>query len=297
MRSCLPALKDFLASRQPFYSADLFTISLLNGSTLRLTSADRNISYGGNTWLGVPGNPVIQRSTWKMTNTPEVPDMAIVISSTGSDYSGGNIKQQAHNGLLDGATIQLDRVFMPTPGDTSLGTVLLFSGRTSTVEIDGLQIKLTVKALSIILQQFMPRNMYKAGCSWALYGTGCGLNRATWTATNTVGSGSSLSQIVTTGDWILPSAATVPIASLLLGTLTIASGSASGQRRTIVGGTTGAGGGVIKFGYPLYSVPSPGDSLTAVLGCDKTQATCLSRFNNLQNYRGFDYIPIAETAF
>jgi uncharacterized phage protein (TIGR02218 family) len=47
---------------------------------------------------------------------------------------------------------------------------------------------------------------------------------------------------------------------------------------------------------PLPLVPSAGDAFTAYPGCDKTQATCTTKFANLGAFRGFPFIPQPETA-
>ena len=55
-------------------------------------------------------------------------------------------------------------------------------------------------------------------------------------------------------------------------------------------------GGVIYFNSPLPLLPNAGDAFTAYPGCDKTQATCTGKFNNLANFEGFPYVPVPETA-
>lgn len=295
MRTASTALKNFLATRQPWWSADLFTLTLNTGSVITVTSADRAITYSGTTWTAV--GPMFTRTSWKMSNVPDPPDMEIQINTSGTDFSLGNLKLLAHNGLLDGSTVLLQRAVMSAPGDTTMGLVTLFSGSTSSIDIDGIGIKLNVKAKSIILQQNMPRNIFTSGCSWSLYGGGCTLNRAAWTATNTVGSGSTKYGIVVTGNWVLPSGSTVTNANLILGTIALTSGSGTGQRRSITGPGSGSGAGTVTVGYPLYVVPSAGDTVTATLGCNKSPTTCTNTFANIQNYRGFDYIPPAETAY
>lgn len=294
MRPALPALVDFLATRQPWWSADLFTVVLLDGTTLRYTSFDQDISFGGYTWTSPPLGPNITRSNWKMTNTTDVPDMTVIISSAGLDYNGQNFKLLAHQGFFDGASMMLERAVMPTPGDVSLGLTNLFEGKVSSIEIDGIKITLTIKALSTILQTYMPRNIYTTGCSWALYGSGCTLSRAAHTATNTAAAGSSSTSIKTAGPWVLPDLTNPAIAGMILGTINITSGFGTGQSRTILGGTTSISGGQINIGYPLYRLPSAGDTLTLYLGCNKTQERC-TELNNIQHYRGFDFIPPAET--
>lgn len=295
MRSASGTLKTFLATKQPWWSADLFTITLSDGTVLRYASSGIPITYGGNTWLAT--GPLFQRSSWKMAGIGDTSEMVVQINTNGADYTA-NFKLIAHNGYLDGATVLLQRAVMAVLGDTTMGIVTMFSGRVSQIDIDGIGVKMSVKAPTISLQQQFPRNRYTAGCMWTLYGTGCGLTRATWTAANTVGaSGITNTSVPTPGNWILPSTVIAPMSELILGTFKIISGAGAGQARPIVGGTSSAGTGYILLGYPLYTLPAPGDSIIAVLGCNRSKTVCTNVFGNSQNYRGFDYIPPAETAF
>ena len=49
--------------------------------------------------------------------------------------------------------------------------------------------------------------------------------------------------------------------------------------------------------YPLPFAPAPGDTFNVAFGCDHTQATCQSKFNNLVNFRGFPYVPPPQLAY
>lgn len=71
--------------------------------------------------------------------------------------------------------------------------------------------------------------------------------------------------------------------------------------------TSGANNGTLKairsyfaqqffFNSPLPFAPNAGDTFIAYPGCDKTQATCTAKFNNLANFEGFPYVPVPETA-
>ena len=40
-----------------------------------------------------------------------------------------------------------------------------------------------------------------------------------------------------------------------------------------------------------------GDEYTAVAGCDRSRSTCVDRFNNIENYRGFPDIPTEQESF
>jgi uncharacterized phage protein (TIGR02218 family) len=55
-------------------------------------------------------------------------------------------------------------------------------------------------------------------------------------------------------------------------------------------------GGTVYFVVPLPALPTAGDTFTIYPGCDKTQATCASKFSNLANFGGFPYVPVPETA-
>ena len=49
--------------------------------------------------------------------------------------------------------------------------------------------------------------------------------------------------------------------------------------------------------YPLPFAPATGDAFNVAFGCDHTQATCVAKFNNLPNFRGFPYVPPPQLAF
>lgn len=115
MRAAASALVTLLASRQPLWSADLFTFTLRNGVVLRLASTDIDIVFGGITWTAANAGSVgITRGAWSIKNTIDIPSLEIDIVSSGTDYTGGaNIKLAIHDGLLDGAGVSLQRVFAP----------------------------------------------------------------------------------------------------------------------------------------------------------------------------------------
>jgi hypothetical protein len=47
---------------------------------------------------------------------------------------------------------------------------------------------------------------------------------------------------------------------------------------------------------PLPVAPATGTAFTAYAGCDKSMATCQGKFNNVINFKGMPFIPVAETA-
>jgi uncharacterized phage protein (TIGR02218 family) len=292
MRAASAGLISLLLSRQPTWQADLFTFSLLNGTTLRLCSSDKNITYGGNTWIAANAGSVgITRNQWSIKNTLDVPSLEIDIISSGTDYAGGaNMKLAIHNGLLDGAWITLDRAIMQVIdgvyGDTTLGVVEIFAGRTGQVQVMSTGAKITVRGANILMNQYMPKNIFMTSCLHSLYDAGCTMVESTYTFAGVISTASLIAV-----SWVSdPTSGNY--ADLVFGLIEMTSGAALGETRTIgISSSTG-----VAIYYPWYVVPSPGDTFNVVYGCDKTMATCTARFANIQHFRGFPFVPVAETA-
>ena len=56
------------------------------------------------------------------------------------------------------------------------------------------------------------------------------------------------------------------------------------------------GSGLFRFALQLPHPPASGDTFTVYPGCPKTQAACKDKFSNLIHFRGYPYVPPAETA-
>jgi hypothetical protein len=52
--------------------------------------------------------------------------------------------------------------------------------------------------------------------------------------------------------------------------------------------------GQVQLVHPLPFVPNAGDAFLIYPGCDKTRATCTTKFGNRGNYGGEDLIPVPE---
>ena len=78
------------------------------------------------------------------------------------------------------------------------------------------------------------------------------------------------------------------------GELEMTSGDNNGQRRPILKDS----GNTITIVWPLVNDAAGGDTYKIYPGCDKRTTTCLNKFGNINNFRGFIYIPrIEETIF
>jgi uncharacterized phage protein (TIGR02218 family) len=283
----------FLASRAPCWVAELFTHTLVNGAVFRWTSFDRSLTVAGHTWLASrDGGPLITRNRFGVKNTVEVPELELRLGC--SDTLLSNLKTQIHNGIWDGARVEMDRVFMPSPGDTQFGYVLMFNGRQSGAVIDAEGITLTAKGDNVLMNQQAPRNLYQTNCLHTFCDAGCTLSESAYSfAGLTVGTGSTASSI----SFTVPAGFT--IGQFVQGKVTMTSGAASGQVRSV----RNAGGTWLNLTYPLYDAPAPGDTFNLLLGCERTQTACEVRtpvaggtVNNIQHFRGYPYVPQAEIA-
>lgn len=164
-----------------------------------------------------------------------------------------------------------------------IGSVTLFKGRVGTIDSIGrTSAQVTVNSDLVLLDLQMPRNVYSPFCLHVLYDSGCGANggpvKSAYGFTGTAAAGSAFTLINWSG----------AVAEMTQGTITFSSGVNSGVSANIKSVVAGVS---LTLAYPLKSAPSPGDAFTAYWGCDHTQATCTSRFNNVANFRGFPYVP------
>jgi uncharacterized phage protein (TIGR02218 family) len=294
LRSASGALITALAGGVPLWRASIFTFTLIDGVTVyNWTSWDTDLVVSGTTYSSKA--PWLTRTTWSVANTMEVPSMTIKLRALNGAFGGGaQIKTQIHNGLFDGATVSVSDAFMSAPGVTStLGTIALFTGKVAGIDLNGTTATLTVKGKVNDLDQYAPRTLYQIGCNHAFCDAGCTLLKATYTASFAVGSGSGG-----------PTASFIPWASApgapslyQNGEVTMTSGAASGQSRTVAyADATG-----LTLTYPLYQTPAAADTFSALQGCDKTFASgsgrsCTDRANT-QHYKGYEFVPPPNSAY
>jgi hypothetical protein len=296
MRPASTALDLLLGNvNAPLFSGDLFTLTLQDGSTVyRWTSWVKDLLNNDDGFTYISQRPWLTRSKWNVTNTMEVSTLDVNLLALNDGFAGGaDIKAQIHNGLMDGATMLLQRAFMPTPDDTTtLGTIVLFGGIVSTIEpLTGNSAKIKVKGKNNKLAMNAPRNVYQVGCLHAFCDAGCTLSRGSFTTAYTVGAGPTRTFLPWNG------AAPGNAANYRFGSVQITSGPASGQWRTV----RAADSSGLTLVYPLYDLPVIGDGFNAFEGCDKTLnsgsgQSCTDR-SNQQNFRAFPFVPPAETGF
>jgi uncharacterized phage protein (TIGR02218 family) len=137
-----------------------------------------------------------------------------------------------------------------------------------------------------------PRNLIQSACRHVLFDPICGLTQANYAQSNSVAAGSNqltinLGTALTSATWWNANM------SVAQGKLQFTSGQNAGLWYAIKSQNSTT---QIGLAVPTTFPVATGDAFTIYPGCDKTQATCQSRFNNLANNGGFPYVPNPEIA-
>jgi len=288
MKLLSDSLRQLLGGGQ-FYMADCYTFILSDGITIRYTTAETPITDHVTGHVFAAFGPFFERSKVSFRTGVQVDELNITLTARPTDImflDGPAWLPGLRAGVLDGAEVQLDRAFTQDFGDTTAGLVTLFYGRV--VEVDVGRTQATIKAnthLELLNLQW-PWRLFQPGCARTLFDAGCTLSKSSSSFYDDcqVVAGSSLH--------VLKTNCGRPNGWASLGTLTFTSGTLKDQSFAI----KAQGGGTFDLLVPLPSLPAANDGLRVYAGCDKTQATCKTKFNNLQHFAGHPYVPVPETA-
>lgn len=285
MKICSEELKQFLSTleAEKLRVADLYTFKLTNGTVLRYTSADFNVKYNGNTYSCK--NACISRSSMKWQTGLSVDDVTIEFNPGEDDLLGDiTLVQAFRNGSFDGAKIQIDLAFY-TDGWENEPQVLekLFAGTLDVEEIGGSYVKCSAKSYTELLNSEFPTHVYQAGCCYALYGAGCGVDRAKFTQAGYVLQNSTKKVINCNFSKVA--------GYYQNGVVTFLTGKNANVKRSVkIHEKT-----YLQLSTPLQYMPMVGDKFEVTAGCNKTIETCQNKFNNKANFSGTPYVPQAET--
>ena len=287
MKSASAALIALLNSGEQFIMADLYTFTLVGGATiLRYSAAPTPIVANG--YLFAVG-PKFERSKTKVVIGTQVDEFDIKIYPEATDVVGSTpFLEAAWQGQFDGGLVQLERAFMGADaggyGDTSAGTVILFSGRISDIDCSRTGVEMKCRSHLELLNIQMPRRLWQSSCTHVFGDAMCLFNRSSLAAMFSAANGSTTTVIQGA-----PTTAT-PYAQ---GTIIGITGGNAGYSRTI---SSFVSGGTLTVKLAFLSSVAVGDQFQLLPGCDRTLATCTNVFNNALHFGGFPYIPTPETA-
>lgn len=289
MRSLSSNLISHLATNKSFNIADCYTFTLASGTVYRWTTWDADVN--GFTH----GGPILSRTGARFAAGRETSTVDITMGGAGFTLGGVKLTLAAVRGVFYGAKVKIERLFMPAPGDASLGAIPWFEGYVASVMPSSTEVKLTVKSRQERLNIPMPRRTFQPACGYVLYDSNCGVSRALHMATGATAAGTTSSFLAFTDahsdDYWKG------------GVVTITSGPMAGQTRTAIDHVNIAGVSGVTLDLALPSVPANGTAFEIARGCNKashnpdgTPGDCIAKFDNLPRFGGFPFVPKPESA-
>jgi uncharacterized phage protein (TIGR02218 family) len=247
------------------------------GMAAPTTPVDTRVTYSAN---GLK----IKRNRTRVAVGLEVDEMELTVTPASTDTVGSlPFMWAVNNGLLDGATFTLRRVFLSDPA-TVVDSVVLFSGSVSEIAFSRSEANVKVKSELERLNINTPPDVYQPSCRRTFGDALCGFDKESISALGTMSGGNTNRVLNVTG---FGQAAGYFDQGVLLFT----SGDMAGIKRTILTYAPGK----VTLGLPLPRVPGYGDGIKLYPGCDKTPAKCAS-YGNSSMFSAEPFIPVPETA-
>ena len=298
-RSVSMGYLSILKANQEMIIAELYTITLQNGAVDRFTDFDMDLTVNGHLYKS--GSLRIAGLKMKLSVGLNVDEQDIKITALPTDtLTGALFLQGCAQGLLDGATVQRDRAVWAAGGGTTGGgapyldvvnaspiTVyrMAYGLVSEILKIGRTTVELKVKSPLKLLDINLPRRTYQGSCNWALFEPGCTLNKSSFGVNGTVDTGVLANFVPWVGGVpMTPGADGQPY--FALGRLLFTSGTLNNTQFYIANNDSAT-----LFTMGMYTPPAVGDSFTAYPGCAKTFNTCHLKFNNSDNFGGFEFVP------
>lgn len=155
--------------------------------------------------------------------------------------------------------------------------VAYWKGRVLKVSAGGSEISIECESVFTSLKRPGLRARYERSCRHGLYSKMCGVSMSSFKVTDTV-----ISIDATEMEFNISDAGLQPDGTFTGGIIT----NMDGERRLI----TSHSSTTIRISRP-FPISLAGKQVDLYPGCDKLKSTCISKFNNLNNFGGFPFIP------
>lgn len=267
---------------------ELFRISCKDGSVALFTPHPESVEVAGHgTYQPIP----IKRSEINFHPDLQVDKVTVDLGIVGIQVGSKQltIPQIIHREYLRDAYVEIFAY------DYEAGTVLrtLFEGDVrSDVTCNQGVVSIPVSSVLDRLKEVVPKLIWSEYCQHQLYSSrntyDCHVDRGAFAEAG----------VVTEATGRMIRAAVFASANKALGWwakgyLTFTSGDNIDLSRTIYS----HGEGYINLLTPFPDAVAVGDTFTVYAGCDRTGATCQTKFNNYANFFGFEYIPKSEVLY
>ena len=275
MRAIDPELAAHLAGGATTL-ATCWRIARKDGAVHGFTDHDRPLAFGGALFepdAGADGAALVSTSDLGVDNSE-------IAGALSSDRLAPELLA---SGRFDGATVEIWRVNWAAPAQR----LLLKRGAIGEVRREGGRFFAEIRGLGAALERTEGR-VYQRGCDAVLGDARCGV------------------------DLLAPARRAVSEVALVLDEARFSASDlegyaaqwfADGRIDWLSGANAGTSGHVRSHGadeLALWTPPgaaiAPGDAFAVFAGCDKSFATCRSKFANALNFRGFPHMPGADAA-
>jgi uncharacterized phage protein (TIGR02218 family) len=279
MKSVSAGLATHLASESTTL-ATLWRVVRRDGTVFTFTDHNRDIVYGGETYVAALG---YQRAAISGGADLAVDETELL----GLVNSGSIVESDLRAGLWDGAEV---RIFAVNWADLAQGELKLRRGTLGEVVLDDRGLfRAELRGLAQPLQ-VMVGQIYQAECRADLGDARCQINLA-------FGAGWTLQQgILTVTDsvtLIMDTGLSSVVDGWFDGGVAIwQTGDNAGVVREVIGWVQSSR--TLSLLAPPPFAPAPGDVLNIQPGCDKRWATCRDKFSNRFNFRGEPLVPGAN---
>jgi len=263
--------------------ATCWKLTRRDGGVLGFTDHDQDIEYNACIYRAASGftPSAVQNSDSLSVDNLDVEGMLSSSSISETDLLAG---------IYDFAEIE---IFQINYNDTSQGTLKLRRGWLGEVSLHKQQFVAEVRGLTQSLSQTIGE-LYAPACRATLGDSRCKVDMEAYTVTG------SITQVLSTQEFY--DASRDEASGLYsFGKITFTSGACNGLSMEVKEYVwTADNGGQVILTLPMPYGLQAGDTYSLTQGCDKTVATCNTRFANIYNFRGEPYVPgldrLLETA-
>lgn len=246
-----------------------------DGVSFGFTDHDRDLAFAGTTFEAVSGftGTEIAGAVGLNVDTLDVESVLKSDRLNEADLAAGS---------FDNATVEIYRVNWAAPDQRAL----MRYGAIGEVARGRLGFRAEVRGLAHELQQPKGR-IFQFGCDADLGDARCGidLGAAAYRRTGQV------ETVLDPRSFVASGLADRPNGWFARGLLTWSSGANAGRGMEVKAQGAVEGGVRIELWQRMAEPVAVGDAFLVTAGCDKSFATCRSKFDNHRNFRGFPHMP------
>ena len=265
---------------------ELYKMSATGMSTFLYTDSNTKVSYAGLTYEPYP----IKRSQISFSTDLKVDQTNLTFAKS------WGLENAIFKDVFSGSDVQITRVNLDLPDTDNL---LLFDGEVSDFQLDELNVDVRCQTLDFLNFE-LPKREHQTACNWVVYDTYCGLTIADWTKSHLIRN--------TNSNFIVSSTLMGSTVDNTLGEIIDTTVEDQYWRGGFIKSTSGNNIELIRHitdhvgmtvtvlpPFPFDSIAgstviSP-DTCDSIPGCDHSITDCEDKFNNLNNFGGFPYIP------